>query len=303
LDCQVDRLRWAESVYVGPTLPEQEKAGIDFLPEASLCFFMGHSRRVVTRAGLILLALGEAICAASAAGAAEFYSWITPDGTMVVTDDASRIPPEGERSPVNVHRFKDSPRAGLSSTVSDASVRATLPDTDATSSLETRSNDRPSVMRDTVEAEPADQDLSAVSLEEPTQPTLPDYRWVSLTTPLYLTSGPISGFWCRRHVKDPLRALVDHLRAMNLWTGAGPMTLNGNGGYRWGVIPEGPVAGLSGSSSVDPVSDRVLREQQAVIERNYLLLKAAQQEIARVSPSCCGGATSKTHHSSNTAKR
>ena len=288
---------------MGPTLPERERASIDFLLDVSLCFFMGHHRHVVMRAGLILLALGGAICAAWAVEAAEFYSWITPDGMMVITDDASRLPPEGERSSVKVHRFKDSPRTGLSSTVSDISVRAALPDPDAKPPLETRSQDRPSVMRDTVEAEPADQDLSAVSLEEPTQPTLPDYRWVSLTTPLYLTSGPISGFWCRRHVKDPLRALVDHLRAMNLWTGAGPMTLNGNGGYRWGVIPEGPVAGLSGSSSVDPVSDRVLREQQAVIERNYLLLKAAQQEIARVSPSCCGGATSKTHHSSNTAKR
>lgn len=265
--------------------------------------FMGHNRRVLTWAGLILLALGGAICAASAAEAAEFYSWIIPDGTMVITDDASRIPPQGERSPVKVHRFKDSPRAGLSSTVSDTSVRATLSDTDAKPSLESRSEDRPSVMRHTVEAEPADQDLSTVSLEEPTQRTLPDYRWVSLTTPVYLTSGPISGFWCRRHVKDPLRALVDHLRAMNLWTVAGPRTLNGNGDYRWGVIPGRPVAGISGSSSGNPVYDQVLREQQAVIERNYLLLKAAQQEIARVSPSCCGAATSKTHHSPNTLKR
>ncbi len=293
----------AESVYVGPMLPELERAGIDFLTEVSLCFFMGHYRHILTRAGLILLAWGWAIYAASAAGAAEFYSWITPDGTMVMTDDASRIPPEGERRPVKVHRFTENPRAGLSSTVSDTSVRATLPDTDAKPSLKTRSEEQPSVMRDTVEAEPDDEDLSTVSLEEPTQRTLPDYRWVSLTTPVYLTSGPISGFWCRHRVKDPLRALVDHLRAMNLWTVAGPMTLNGTGDYRWGVIPGRPVAGISISSSGKPVYDQVLREQQALIERNYLLLKAAQQEIARVSPSCCGAATSKTHHSPNTSKR
>ncbi len=292
----------AESVYV-VRRSLSERARIDFLPEVSLCFFMGHYRYVVTRTGLILLALGGAICAASAAEAAEFYSWITPDGTMVMTDDASRIPPEGERSPVKVRRFEDSPRASLSSTMSDTSIRATLPHTDAKPSPETRSEERPSVMRDTVEAEPADQDLSVVSLEEPTQRTLPDYRWVSLTTPVYLTSGPISGFWCRRHVKDPLGALVDHLRAMNLWTGAGPMTFNGNGRSRSGVIPGEPVAGISVSSSGNPVYDQVLRERQALIERNYLLLKAAQQEIARVSPSCCGAATSRTHHSPNTLKR
>src|SRR2546428_6987304 len=48
------------------------------------------------------------VCLSSVAWAGEFYSWIDASGTMVFTDDASRIPPENVRSPVAVHRFQDS---------------------------------------------------------------------------------------------------------------------------------------------------------------------------------------------------
>jgi hypothetical protein len=44
--------------------------------------------------------------------AAEFYSWIDPSGTMVMTDDPSSIPSSATRSPVSIHRFEDPVRSG-----------------------------------------------------------------------------------------------------------------------------------------------------------------------------------------------
>src|SRR5437899_11653656 len=48
------------------------------------------------------------VCLSSGVWAGEFYSWIDTSGTMVFTDDASRIPPATVRSPVAGHRSQDS---------------------------------------------------------------------------------------------------------------------------------------------------------------------------------------------------
>src|SRR2546422_11547790 len=62
-----------------------------------------HSRGLSMAAGAVALGF-----LSSVAWAGEFYSCIDASGTMVFTDDASRIPPENVRSPVAVHRFQDS---------------------------------------------------------------------------------------------------------------------------------------------------------------------------------------------------
>lgn len=126
---------------------------------------------------------------------------------------------------------------------------------------------------------------------------------MSLATPVDLMPGAISELGYRHHGKAPLCALVGHLRAMNLWSGDGPSTIGDHGGYQGGVIPGGTVARIAVSSSGKSVYDQVLREEQALIARNDVLLKAAQQEIAHVSLSCCGTAASKGHHSPNASKR
>ncbi len=72
----------------------------------------------------------------------------------------------------------------------------------------------------------------------------------------------------------------------NLWPGAGQAALEENDIYRSGVGRGEPVPGTLASLSGKPVSDRIRRERQALIERNRLLLKAVRQEIASVSLSC-----------------
>jgi hypothetical protein len=82
-----------------------------------------------------------------------------------------------------------------------------------------------------------------------------------------------------------------------LWPGAGQGALEENDIYRSGVGRGEPVPGTLASSSGKPVSDRIRRERQALIERNRLLRKAVRQEIARVNPSCCGTVTPKRLYS------
>src|SRR3989442_3048857 len=65
-----------------------------------------YSRGLSTVASVLGL-----VCLSSGVWAGEFYSWIDTSGTMVFTDDASRIPPENVRSPVAVHRVPDRPPA------------------------------------------------------------------------------------------------------------------------------------------------------------------------------------------------
>ncbi|HJU06670.1 MAG TPA: hypothetical protein VJ692_16095 [Nitrospiraceae bacterium] len=59
--------------------------------------------------------------------AAEYYSWIDPSGTAILTDNPSQIPPASERSAVSVYRYPDLPSGSLSrrttETVSDGLPR------------------------------------------------------------------------------------------------------------------------------------------------------------------------------------
>ncbi|MGQ0810983.1 MAG: hypothetical protein ACT4OO_07145 [Nitrospiraceae bacterium] len=214
--------------------------------------------------------------------AAEFYSWIDPSGTMVLTDDASQIPSPRERSPVTVRHYRDMP-VTVSEPVRHPSGSLSVPQP------QKDSRDRQAAMLEERPrpVDPADVAVPAVLLDEPTQAVADQYHWVPLSGPIFLSSRSIYGFWSHRMADNPARALEQHLHSLaaslGLQRGSFPKQGSPAGSFSGGL---GAAKALPPSGN--PVSDQVLRERQALIERNFLLHQATQQEIARLSPLCCG---------------
>ena len=63
------------------------------------------------------------LCLSSQAMGAEYYSWIDPSGTMVITDNAGQIPPAGTRSAISVHQFPNAGRPVVPSSAVDVAER------------------------------------------------------------------------------------------------------------------------------------------------------------------------------------
>ena len=229
----------------------------------------------------------------SVATASEFYSWVSPSGEMVLTDDAGKIPPAGSRGTVSVHRFQES--TGSPSQVVVAARPSTLQERLASAAGEAGIPGQLAAWDpDSFEAvDPVTLELSDVLLEQPDQPAASQYGWVPLSSPIYVGSASLYGFWSRRTVQNPLLALQQHLLLLQATVqGRGALAVNGlnQRGYRYPLHARRP--------SVHPASPSAsggyrhsMHERQALLStlcmQGHQVAHAPIMYAAAPSPSCC----------------
>lgn len=215
-------------------------------------------RRGIEARGLAVALLGAVLaCHPTPSFAAEFYSWIDPAGTMVMTDNLSLVPPATQRSPVSVHRFLDRPPLpALSQRQPEPSQdNEASPPADPSQKIVADQAKVPAV-------DPTLLDLPNVLLENPDETVKAEYVWVPLLSPIYLGASPVPGFWCLRTVTDPGAALKDYLGRH-----LGQVVI---GGRPWRYDPLGPLPSNAQAGwgrllrNGNPFQERVLRLQQAL---------------------------------------
>lgn len=228
----------------------------------------------------------------SVATASEFYSWIGLSGEMVLTDDAGKIPPAGSRGPLSVHRFRES--TDSPSQVVVAARPSTTPERLTSETAAAGISGQPASWGpDSLEAiDPTARELSDVLLEEPDQSAASQYGWVPLSSPVYVGSAPLYGFWSRRTVQSPSLALQQLLLLQPTKKGReSPAASHLNQrDYRY--------PGYAGQPSMQPASRSTsVRYQHSTLERQALLstLRVKGHPAAHASimyatgssPSCC----------------
>lgn len=196
-----------------------------------------NAPRVAGR-GVLLVAL---LCQPSIGSANDYYSWIDGNGTMVMTDDPSRIPAPSGRSQIQVHRFEPA-------IPGDPGASGEQP---APASREEPPAPRPEAV------DPHDLDLPLVVLGRPDEPVGGRYLWVPLLSPLFVGGNIVHGFWWYPGTTSPVEAfkhfLAQHNREQR------PQWMPGVGAPAPAYFP-GPARGSSGNS----VYDQVVRERQAL---------------------------------------
>jgi hypothetical protein len=194
----------------------------------------------VAGSGVLLIGI---LCLPPAGSANDYYSWVDGNGTMVMTDDPSRIPPPSSRSQIQVHRFEAMAQG-------DPGLPGQEP---APVSREEPPPLRPEAV------DPADLNLPLVVLGHPDQPVGARYVWVPLLSPLFVGGNPVRGFWWYPGSTSPVEAfkhfLAQHYREQRAqW-------MPGIGVPAPAYFP-GPARGSSGNQ----VYDQVVRERQALEE-------------------------------------
>lgn len=198
----------------------------------------------------------------------EFYSWIDASGTMVITDDAGRIPPPTQRSPIAVHRF-----GGIATTSSKPTGHLLgTPGTAPTPSVEGSSEIQKVAQEQKAATQAnstnrADLDLPQILLDAPDQTAKTQYDWVPLLAPIYVGPSPVSGFWCRRDVQSPLDAFKQFLRQQHRQLQNAQAVAGGGQWQGIGALNGPPSSTSPVSTSGNPVYDQVLRERQTLNER------------------------------------
>lgn len=213
---------------------------------------------------LILVLVWAGVLYSSEASAAEFYSWIDPSGTTVMTDDPGRIPPATERSRITVHRFRDTDR------VTDQ-VRLTLRSS-AQDQIDSKSEPVLSRQSDTVLSVDPTELLDAL-LDVPEDRLKPQYTWVPLSGSLLIGSRAVSGFWWRAGAMPAKDAFKAFLRqpVRRLWHEQRHPWADS---LSWNSIPR------SGNATYD----QVFRERQALIQQTVPHGTSSPD----VSQLCCG---------------
>jgi len=207
------------------------------------------------------------VCLSSGVWAGEFYSWIDASGTMVFTDDSSRIPPETVRSPVAVLRFQDSRPSPSQPRDSVRMLSPSASSMPAQSPSETQKVSQPPAKPGPVPVDPADLDLPQVLLDAPDETARTQYFWVPLLAPVYVGSSSVSGFWCHRDVQSPVEAFKLFLRQHLRQTPTNqPMAggVQAPYGVPWST-PQPPSNPIYNSGNY--VYDQVMRERLALTER------------------------------------
>lgn len=189
--------------------------------------------------GVLLIGL---LCLPPAGSANDYYSWIDGNGTMVMTDDPSRIPPLSGRSQIQVHRFEPMVQGAPGSAGAEAAPA---------------SRDEPPPRPDAVD--PRDLDLPLVVLGRPDEPVGGRYVWVPLLSPLFVGGNTVHGFWWYPGATSPVEAfkhfLAQHYREQRAqW-------MPGVGVPAPAYFP-GPTRGSTGNT----VYEQVVRERQALEE-------------------------------------
>jgi hypothetical protein len=220
--------------------------------------------------------VGGLVWGGSLARAGEFYSWIDSTGTMVITDDPGQIPPAANRSSVFLHQFEERSQVAVKREVqpptplpSDPGQEGRTSDRQPTkvsseglppegpSKNEPPSPDKPLV-------NPAEAELPPIVVTQPKEAVKDWYRWIPLTTPLYLTTGAISGYWCHQNVTSPEDTFQRFLRLQRT-------SLSHQEPFVAGLGQRG-TNGPLGSRSGNAIYNQVVRERQALLERNAMLV-------------------------------
>jgi hypothetical protein len=205
--------------------------------------------------------------------AGEFYSWIDPSGTMVLTDDPGKIPPATERSPVAVYRYReprglpsDKPHSAAST---EMIVRGEVLQQESTATIsrgaKPSARDSQVPIASGIESEPA-----PVLIEQPDAPLRGQYQWMPLVAPIYVGNSTVTGFWCHRSVSSPVEAFTKFLRQRQAPPGGGP---GASGGSAW--RHSGVSVGTSGTSSQalgsgNYVYEQLLRERHSPLPSSPL---------------------------------
>jgi hypothetical protein len=198
-----------------------------------------------TRALVRSLPLAALLCLPAAGSANDYYSWIDSNGTIMMTDDPSRVPPATGRSQIQVHRFEPAQPAA-SAAHEPASVSR---------------QDPPAARPEAVD--PRDLNLPLVVLGEPDKHVGPQYVWVPLLSPLLLGGNSVSGFWWYPGATSPVEAfkqfLAQHYRQQQAqW-------MPGVGAPYSSQYP-GTYVGYGRGPSGNIVFDQTVRERQALEE-------------------------------------
>ncbi|MGH7259682.1 MAG: DUF4124 domain-containing protein [Nitrospiraceae bacterium] len=192
-------------------------------------------------AGSVLL-MG-ALCLPASGSANDYYSWIDANGTMVMTDDPSRIPPADNRSQIQVHRFTEAPPSP--------------PRTPAVEPSSREQEEPPQAARSEA-VDPRALDLPLVLLNEPETQMRAQYIWVPLLSPLFVGGTSVIGFWWHPGTTSPVEAFKHYLaqyfrQQQNQWMpGAG--------------VPYPYHPGMGRGPSGNALYDQVVRERQALEE-------------------------------------
>ncbi|MBI4401717.1 MAG: hypothetical protein HY581_08810, partial [Nitrospirae bacterium] len=213
------------------------------------------------------------------ATAAEFFSWIDASGTMVITVDTSRIPPDTQRSPVSVHRFHDSPTSPSHASSSPfPETRIPTPtESDEQSSKGQKAPPEQSAVHGPAPVNPADLDLPKVLLEPPDGSVRTQYVWVPLLSPLSLSSGSVSGFWCHRDVPSPVQAFKEFLRQHRWPAQGGQMVVGGGQGLSGEAQQNPPSSSNPVYNSGNQTYDQVMRERHMLHEQIAARIRAGTQ--------------------------
>jgi hypothetical protein len=157
---------------------------------AAYAFFMKRSLISSLHIVGITLLLGHLTLAEGYAATTEFYSWISPTGEIVLTDDAGKIPHPRQGGVVSIHRYEEVAQSSRNKTVSSKSygvgiAKSTPPGFDA-------------IPADVSEMMGADYlGLPPVLLEQPDPSYASEYEWMPLASPIYFGSYPLYGVWSR----------------------------------------------------------------------------------------------------------
>lgn len=191
----------------------------------------------------LLIAL---LCLPQAGSASDYYSWIDGNGTMVMTDDPSRVPPPTSRSQIQVHRFEPSPLGAQNGPAEEP----------APASREEPALARPEAV------DPGDLNLPLVVLGEPERPVGARYVWVPLLSPLLVGGNTVRGFWWYPGTTSPVEAFK-HFLAQHYRNEHRVQWMPGVGvPYPYPSIVPPTARGLSGNT----VYDQVVRERKALEE-------------------------------------
>lgn len=164
-----------------------------------------RARRGTYARGLSATALAACVIGlAAGAGAAEYYSWIDPSGTIVLTDDVSSLPAT-HRSAVTVHYFSDRSRpAALPDQSPDPVAPSERPGASAQEEAQPAVESRAVIS--------ADPELPNVRLDSPEDGVKWQYAWVPLTMPIYHGGNSINGFWAHHNTTSPFAAFSELLQ-------------------------------------------------------------------------------------------
>ncbi|MGH7254535.1 MAG: DUF4124 domain-containing protein [Nitrospirales bacterium] len=170
-------------------------------------------------AGGVVLFLGAGTTVAIAA---EYYSWIDRSGAMVITDDPQRIPPAKERIAFQRHRLPDPQETRKP----DPEVRKSSSEGTGDQPGESLRGGQPAPQGQATGAgtPPGPDELPQILLDAPEHAVRPWYRYVPFTTPQYLPSGAVYGFWAHLDLSSPFAAFEELARGKQPQLGDPPLT-------------------------------------------------------------------------------